>query len=114
VEVVPIRSAPAIARLRTIWRLSSRPDEGIAPLDFGVLRTVLRYLLLLGFTRSPIPKIFPLADGGISLQWDPADCLIVVEFDADGDKTALIRRRGNRQSGTLEQLESEILKILKG
>ena len=111
-SVADFLSAAAI-RLRGLYDASRDPEERIDPIDREVMRSVLEYLARMAVTsKIERPKMFPLADGGIGLQWKLPDGKVVVEFDADGDRTALIRASGSRRSAPLDQLDGDILHLI--
>lgn len=110
--IVDFLSAVTV-RLRRLYESSRDPNEQIDPIERDVLRSVIEYLARMATTsRIRQPKMFPLADGGISLQWRLPDGVAVVEFDADGDRIAMIRTSGSRRSGPLDRLDADILNLI--
>ena len=127
----PLRSAPSIAtlsssgrrqahfedvltgfvlRLMKLYRMRlSEPD--MAELNLSAIRSAVRFLVIGNVGREP--RVFALADGGLSMRWDLPTCSITIEFDSDGDNIALIRDAAGRNSGTLEDKFSVITARLR-
>lgn len=93
---------------RGLSSLVDDSSEDAEPIDPEVMHAVVGYLASISSSVDRAPKFYPLADGGISLQWNLLRGIAVIEFDTEGDQTVLIRNGGGRRTGTLEVMKDEI------